>query len=1276
MKRPNVSAARNWKTVAAGLLVAAVGTVGVTHATTYTIGTGGTHATLEALRNAAVLTDGDVIEFVTGAAATQTLAGNFTFATATKLQVINSLADVIEITTSATAPSNFMTFTAGGAIDLIVDGGGDNNPGVNITGFTGTKDAGGNFFGGAIYSGGDLLFGRTTNFEPVSAADFTIAFSKNSLDATTAPQAYGGAVYSDGILMLSGIKSTFTENTVTSTEDVVGGGALYSKDRLILSASINTFEKNSVTVTTTTDEKGTAIGGAIASAADVIFALSINEFKENKTQGSYNALGGAVTAMTGLTINATNSVGGLNGFTLFEKNEAIGTSTDAYAQGGAVYVDGAGAQDVNVNVIGYTYLDSGNLTFSNQFIENKAYASDGTNTLENSRSAGGAMWIGSDKNRAKQTQATLANTYFSGNATIAGQFATGGAIDITGDLTLAGVNYFKGNSTKTIKLEISGSDAHGGAMAVDGSLNISGYNTFEANRVDGAFRAYGGAISVTSQQPATVSITDMYQFIGNAVTVDARYFDEAGSPRRGYAEGGAIDFGNAQTVTIIGHASTPIIGDEQRGPGFFGNSVEAKIVDATVEQSSVVRGGAISSESNLTIGGTNTFADNKVINVKGNDNFDGAFISNAFGGAIAMNQTSIPNPITGVIPVVLKIDGDTRFLNNSVTASGDYSSAYGGAIAFNSMLSTGKITDAQFVGNSVAAKVGGTESFAHGGAIYTQGDLTVTALNRDVDFTSNTANSKPNDIHLALFQKPDNSWVAPTLNLDVAEHRTIFLDGGVTGTGDVEINESRDGGLKQSTYGTVNFDKNGTTDIAGNLRVHSGSTIQTAVVAGTAGGYRSNVVAHKDADNKNGLAEIANNVTWTVDTSPVANGFRGSVLVGEAGWTVSASSPAGADGRAQAQAALDRGNTMYFGLLTAQGNAVGANVEPANLGVDTTKVHVADTFVDSLLMHDATTIRTASDSRIDHNFNRFRESQRGVVMGQSGCKLGASLWGNFVGRSTEIEAKHYLSGAGATFEKAKVSSSGLQVGADLFATRRSQLGVVIGAEKANYRLGRFDEVKSDDYYFGLYGARRYASGIDVRGVLGFGYQKYAMQRLQQLGLAVDRGVYNARFSGQTFETTLEIGRRFSQRSSQLSFRPVLGLDVYNNAIGGATEFSGTANEGLTYNGMSLTQTFIRAGSDVQWLGDWLNLSGGMYYLYDMSPNGDTLRGWASRGGASNVVLGSDLGRSVLRFQFGTNYFLNHAKTVSLFADYSGDYFADRAGKPMGHTAIAGAQVRF
>jgi sugar lactone lactonase YvrE len=277
-------------------------------------------------------------------------------------------------------------------------------------------------------------------------------FTANSISST----GYGGAVYEaySSAVILSG--STFTGNSAYN------GGAVALQT--VTQATIGTSTFGSTSSSAASQNTATSSGGSLYASSGSV-TITGSTFSGNGT--TTNAPYGGAAYVGNCTCTLTN-----NAFT---------SNTASYA-GGALYVYSG--------TLGTTATpSSGNIFSANQV----------TNQANNNTNGGGAIFF-----YYTNLSALLTNSLFSGN-TVAGAYATGGAIDIYSvafkpNITITN-SLFTGN-----KASASTNVAYGGAIYQSpgsSSTNISTLtltgDTFTGNSANTSatsvnYGAYGGAV--------------------------------------------------------------------------------------------------------------------------------------------------------------------------------------------------------------------------------------------------------------------------------------------------------------------------------------------------------------------------------------------------------------------------------------------------------------------------------------------------------------------------------------------------------------------------------------------------------------------------------------------------------------------------------------------------------------------------------------------------------------------------------------------------------------
>jgi hypothetical protein len=266
-----------------------------------------------------------------------------------------------------------------------------------------------------------------------------------------------------------------------------------------------------------------------------------------------------------------------------------------------------------------------------------------------------------------------------------------------------------------------------------------------------------------------------------------------------------------------------------------------------------------------------------------------------------------------------------------------------------------------------------------------------------------------------------------------------------------------------------------------------------------------------------------------------------------------------------------------------------------------------------------------------------------------GSPLGTAArtaWVNYVGRGTTYQD-------GQVNSNWRIGTDGVQVGADLYRSRKTQIGLLFGYEGGKATL-LDDEVKSNDAYVGFYGVRVFNNGADARFVFNKGWQNFDLSRAS---------VKAASFDGETTEITAELGKRFYRGA--WSVRPVVAFDYYSSELA-AFDIAAFA---LSFQKSYFSQTFFRVGSDLKFEQGRFALNSGLYYSYDVY--GDTLKTEVVGAG---TLQGSKLGRDVLTFNVGGSYLIG--KNLTVFGGYQGEAMLNASKNSVQHTGHVGGSVRW
>ncbi|MDR1923603.1 MAG: autotransporter outer membrane beta-barrel domain-containing protein [Planctomycetaceae bacterium] len=273
--------------------------------------------------------------------------------------------------------------------------------------------------------------------------------------------------------------------------------------------------------------------------------------------------------------------------------------------------------------------------------------------------------------------------------------------------------------------------------------------------------------------------------------------------------------------------------------------------------------------------------------------------------------------------------------------------------------------------------------------------------------------------------------------------------------------------------------------------------------------------------------------------------------------------------------------------------------------------------------------------------------------------FGNNAWVNYVGRKSGLESSY----ASYNGESIDVVSNGLQIGVDFISGNGRVFGFMFGYEQVGGSV-LLDRVDSDDFYFGVYGARLLPFGYDIRGTFGYGHQWH---RVLRYDWALSRE-FEVSADGDTLELNVEFGRRF-QTSYNSSLRPYAALDYLKNWVGAADEGS----EGFRYNNLALNQLFLRIGGDVQWYFGQLYFGAGAAYSQQLLD--DYASATVAQGPVSTSLRTSRYGNSVFTFNVGASYSLGGFRQCSVYANYVGEIFVDGKGKAI-NTVQTGIQWKF
>ncbi|MDR2346405.1 MAG: autotransporter domain-containing protein [Planctomycetaceae bacterium] len=560
------------------------------------------------------------------------------------------------------------------------------------------------------------------------------------------------------------------------------------------------------------------------------------------------------------------------------------------------------------------------------------------------------------------------------------------------------------------------------------------------------------------------------------------------------------------------------------------------------------------------------------------------------------------------------------FINN--TAEGI--NAAGGAIAIMQTHSGtsydsadySKILGGKFTGNKSIAS--GGESL--GGAIYTSKSLEIASnvTAGDVLFEKNQAISNvSNSAHGNSIFANSNVIFNAGLGSKIEDYDGHFITGNVTKIGE---------GLLTLLGKTQHQ--------AGSYFIREG-ILRSGFISGGESGFRA--VANLYGSNSTGDIVFDKNTVWELDLS------NANLSKLQAGIKIADGNITGAEDAVR----------ISNSLIDIE--IIGGTIKLAKI-LDTAKL--SDIYASAAYLHKWNTIYQATNTRINQLLYRHGFVQGGYILGDKsqsqirgqsyGVPVAAAAgkrnfydaWVNYVGRKTAA-ASSYDAYHGENLE---TISNGVQFGFDLASGFGSHFGVMFGYENSRGDLVN-DSIKSSDYYGGVYGAMLFSYGFDIRGILGFGHQRY---RITRYDFGIDRD-FIVSPDGHTFEMNLEFGRRF-QTWHNSAIRPFIAIDYITNSVSNADEGTG----GFRYNNLQLEQLFLRLGTEVQWHFGLLCFDAGIAFSQQLLD--EYAEAVVSQGPISTALQTSRYGNSVFTFNIGANYAFDKFRFCSIYINYTGEVF--------------------
>lgn len=741
--------------------------------------------------------------------------------------------------------------------------------------------------GGAIYTGGS-----TTEFESCSG---DVHFNNCGIyikrddwkDWAYWFTGYGGAISTETLKITNSGTVIFNDcyvNQVTDSRDTgtgyAYGGAVYAEEGIIITGNDSvTFSNSSV------HAHNEAFGGAIATGnltisnnLKVSFIGNSVETDSGNTGDSY-AYGGAIYLDSGSVAEIShNAADGADAAVLFRQNSAEASrkknKSDILAAGGAIYLHGGATLSFTDN--------AGNIIFDRNSAEHKGgalYINGSTVNISHSKDSGlkgdvifsynnagkgGAVYL---DNKSTLSVANQGNIIFKYN-----EAAEGGAIYIedTPELSLnvntrefiynhateyGGAIYSQADTvlgnTGTTEIHYNTADVGGGAIYADGVFTFSGNSNLSIEH--NSSKKDGGAVYLGSN--GSMYFEDYVCISGNVAQAGGGAFYLEEDARLEFS--GGMDTGYSRNEAELGG----FIYGEKNSTIYLTGSDKAYLIEDTLTHGD---GGAIDTAGAITINGDKvnvTFRDNcgSAIKLAGTgrltiDNKSGkvVFDSNAdkTGSALYLGSGAMTSFISGAVSFTKNSCSekggavyaeDTFLINQSgshLDFTKNHSDIAGGAIYAKKLEVHNSNGNINFSGNT-------SESYYYGdgGAVYAEsidyyrnsGDLTFTgngaAFNGgaiyastvelrentgDIVFQNNTAGKKAGAIH------------ASTVNISSNEGNISFIGntqkegGAIYATNQVIISANKDVTFQGNTTAIYMDVSEGNYTNGGDLKLSAG----------------------------------------------------------------------------------------------------------------------------------------------------------------------------------------------------------------------------------------------------------------------------------------------------------------------------------------------------------------------------------------------------------------------------------------------------------------------
>jgi len=418
-----------------------------TVAAIHTVGPGETYATLNALRLAGVLQNGDTI-VLNGddSSLTAAFTANLTF---TGSGIISPASSNVRLSTGAVT---FAADPSDPAAPLVFSGfkPSSGNAGVAVTTGNITFSGGKNTFSGnSSASWGGVFYNQ-------SGTNVTLSGGTNTFSNNTAGN-NGGAIHT-GYTVITGGENTFSGNTSAAQ-----GGAIYSWNGTTISNGTNLFSGNMAS------DGGAIHSGNGGGTATTVITGGENTFIGNKARG----LGGAIYAQHNATLRAAADKGD---FTFRGNRDGVdaagngGKANAMHFNGGTLTLAAEGTQSI-------TFYDPITMTNTSRTIHINNQATD----------TGSIVFDGSDYTRPEDKLSAVygSTTVGYGELALKGSVVFGGAANV-GSFTL--------NASATLSSDEATNRIRANTMTLNGSVDVANGGTLELAANSGV--TFNGTLNV------------------------------------------------------------------------------------------------------------------------------------------------------------------------------------------------------------------------------------------------------------------------------------------------------------------------------------------------------------------------------------------------------------------------------------------------------------------------------------------------------------------------------------------------------------------------------------------------------------------------------------------------------------------------------------------------------------------------------------------------------------------------------------------------------------